>query len=195
MWAATTIIQCDDVKSRINVIKYFVNVAAACRELNNFSAVTSIVAALSMGPVFRMTRTWRAFRDKYSKHADTFDDLSETVSAKGQYAKYRQALKECLDNPKVPFLGVYLTDLTFVELGNPDYIPENNYINFDKRRKVAVIVSEIQQHQLVSYHITEVPGIKDFILNLGSKGWPDEKSLYERSWVVEPKEESDDEED
>ena len=115
------------------------------------------------------------------------------VSAKGQYSRYRQTLQQTT-GPIVPFLGVYLTDLTFIELGNPDYIPESNFINFEKRRKVAVVVNEIYQYQQNTFHLQEIPALRDFIHNLGKNGWPEEKALYERSWIVEPREESVDDE-
>jgi son of sevenless-like protein len=41
---------------------------------------------------------------------------------------------------------MYLTDLTFLEEGNPDKIGE--LINFDKRRRVAAVIKEIQQYQV-----------------------------------------------
>ena len=47
--------------------------------------------------------------------------VQDTVSPKGQYSNYRKSLKE-LSRPAIPFLGVYLTDLTFIELGNQDFI-------------------------------------------------------------------------
>ncbi len=58
MWVASSIVKCEDIKARVNLIRYFVNVANACRDLNNFNAITAFVAGLTMGPVFRMTKTW-----------------------------------------------------------------------------------------------------------------------------------------
>jgi len=80
-----------------------------------------------------------------------------------------------------------------VELGNLDYVPELNYINFDKRRKVALLVADIQEHQHFGYAITEVGPLKDFINNIGANGWLDEKGMYAKSLESEPREESDDE--
>ena len=94
-------------------------------------------------------------RDKHSKQAELLETMSEIVSTKGQYANYRKTLKSS-NAPLIPFLGVYLTDLTFIDLGNLDYLPESNFINFEKRRKVASIISDIQSHQRKSFPIVEV---------------------------------------
>ena len=38
--------------------------------------------------------------------------------------------------PSIPFIGMYLTDLTFIEDGNPDYSPDNPRVVFFKKRMV-----------------------------------------------------------
>ena len=48
--------------------------AQHCRELNNLTAVTTIVAGLSMGPVARMHKTWTAFAEKHPKLSDSKDN-------------------------------------------------------------------------------------------------------------------------
>jgi len=45
-------------KSRANVIKHWINVAEKCMSLNNFNALTSIMAAMTSSPVRRLAKTW-----------------------------------------------------------------------------------------------------------------------------------------
>jgi hypothetical protein len=124
------------------------------------------------------------------------------VSPKFQYANYRKCLKE-LAPPAIPFLGVYLTDLTFLELGNPDFLPDSHFINFEKRRKVYQLIKEIQKYQHSFYSFISVPQIQEFLKKIGDSkggpvGWEDsgpvltEEELYQKSHFFEPKEASSD---
>jgi len=84
-----------------------------------------------------------------------------------------------------PALTVFLTDLTFLEDGNPDLLPENNLINFDKRRRIATVIKEIKQYQQTPYSLTSVPIIQGFLLAGGE--YVDENKCYKLSVQVEPK--------
>ncbi|KAI9333371.1 hypothetical protein DFJ73DRAFT_799339 [Zopfochytrium polystomum] len=122
MWIASCIITCETPKARALAVKFFVQCAVKCRDMRNYNAVTGIVASLSMAPISRLRKTWQMLKTKWPAVHDSFERLSALVSPKGQYANYRREIKD-LKPPVVPFLGVYLTDLTFIELGNPDFLP------------------------------------------------------------------------
>lgn len=93
-------------------------------------------------------------------------ELSPLISAKFQYANYRRYCKEMVP-PAIPFLGVYLTDLTFIEDGNQDFLPDSHLINFDKRFKVFSLISNnVQRFQQVPFALTPVALIQDYIRKL-----------------------------
>jgi son of sevenless-like protein len=87
------------------------------------------------------------------------------------------------------FLGVYLTDLTFIEDGIPSHTP-SDLINFNKRAKTAEVIRDIQQYQNVPYQLQAVSELQDYILsNMQAAG--DVHEMYERSLEVEPRERED----
>lgn len=86
-------------------------------------------------------------------------------------------------------IGVYLTDLTFIEDGIPSLTP-SELINFNKRAKTAEVIRDIQQYQNVPYLLQPVPELQDYILsNLQSAG--DVHDMYEKSLALEPRERED----
>lgn len=87
-------------------------------------------------------------------------------------------------------LGVYLTDLTFIEDGIPSIIKKSALINFAKRAKTAEVIRDIQQYQNVPYPLAPVPELQEYILsNMQAAG--DVHEMYEKSLMVEPRERED----
>ncbi|OCK90161.1 ras GEF [Cenococcum geophilum 1.58] len=185
-WVAQMILTQQDVKRRVIVIKHFVNVADKCRGLNNFSTLTSIISALGTAPIHRLNRTWSAVN---ARSMSTLESMRKLMGSTKNFAEYRDTLHKA-NPPCIPFFGVYLTDLTFIEDGIPSLIKKTNLINFAKRAKTAEVIRDIQQYQNVPYPLQPVPELQDYILtNMQSAG--DVHEMYDTSLQVEPRERED----
>lgn len=84
------------------------------------------------------------------------------------------------------FSGVCLTDLTFIEEGNKDFVEINGkkLINFRKRELASDVILEIQLYQQVAYSFEP-----DFqlISLLNQIPHNDDEKLYELSLLREPR--------
>uniref|UniRef100_A0A4W6CF68 Ras protein specific guanine nucleotide releasing factor 1 n=1 Tax=Lates calcarifer TaxID=8187 RepID=A0A4W6CF68_LATCA len=161
-------------------IKKWVAVADICRCLHNYNAVLEITSSLNRSSVFRLKKTWL----KVSKQTKALiDKLQKLVSSEGRFKNLREALKNC-DPPCVPYLGMYLTDLAFIEEGTPNYT-EDNLVNFSKMRMISHIIREIRQFQQTAYKIDLQPKVAQYLLDNSSV--LDEESMYEASLRIEPK--------
>lgn len=185
-WVAEMILAQMDVKKRVIVIKHFVSVADKCRTLNNFSTLTSIISALGTAPIARLKRTWDQVPARTQAVLETMRRLMASTK---NFGEYREAL-HVANPPCIPFFGVYLTDLTFIEDGIPSIIKKTNLINFAKRAKTAEVIRDIQQYQNAPYSLQPVPELQDYILsNMQAAG--DVHEMYDKSLTVEPRERED----
>jgi hypothetical protein len=118
-----------------------------------------------------------------------WEPIYRATDSQRNFAEYRQRLKTTIA-PCLPFLGVYLTDLTFIDDGNSDYrtsVNGHQLINFDKYVKITRVLNEIDQFQL-SYKLMEVEEIQKYLKNTLETVEQDDQVFYARSLQREPKE-------
>ncbi|XP_037367291.1 ras-specific guanine nucleotide-releasing factor 1 [Talpa occidentalis] len=177
---ASEIIRNEDPGARASAIEKWVAVADICRCLHNYNAVLEITSSMNRSAIFRLKKTWL----KVSKQTKALiDKLQKLVSSEGRFKNLREALKNC-DPPCVPYLGMYLTDLAFIEEGTPNYT-EDGLVNFSKMRMISHIIREIRQFQQTAYKIEHQAKVTQYLLDQSAV--MDEERLYESSLRVEPK--------
>ncbi|KAJ8101431.1 ras guanine nucleotide exchange factor domain-containing protein [Lipomyces tetrasporus] len=189
-WTAQAALSQPDLKKRVNVIKHLISVAEKCRQLNNFSSMTAIISALYSATIYRLNRTWEQIPQRSQV---MLDNMNRLMTSSRNFGEYR-AMLHLVNPPCVPFFGVYLTDLTFIEDGNTDMLLNQDndaqMINFSKRAKSAEVIREIQQYQSVPYALTPVPELQDMIKDGLANASPIEE-LYDMSLSIEPRERGD----
>ncbi|XP_068559353.1 ras-specific guanine nucleotide-releasing factor 2 isoform X3 [Cebidichthys violaceus] len=177
---ASQIMTHTDVGSRANSIEKWVAVADICRCLNNYNGVLEITSALNRSAIYRLKKTWA----KVSKQAKTLmDKLQKTVSTEGRSKNLRETLKNC-NPPCVPYLGMYQTDLAFIEEGRPNFT-EEGLVNFSKMRMISHIIREIRQFQQTPYRIEHQAKVTQYLLD--KTLIMDEETLYDLSLKIEPR--------
>lgn len=185
-FVAYLILRKDDPRKRVQVIRYFVQVAEKCRQYNNFSSMTAIISALYSSPIHRLKKTWTyVTKDIMSR----LQSMNKLMNSSRNFNEYRDMLKFIRSEPCVPFFGVYLSDLTFIYHGNPDSLLNRaRMINFAKRARTVNIVTGIDRFKRVSFNFTPVPEIQTF-LELWFDKCPPIEEQYQLSLNIEPREE------
>nr|XP_020449530.1 ras-specific guanine nucleotide-releasing factor 2 isoform X3 [Monopterus albus] len=177
---ASQIMTHTDVGSRANSIEKWIAVADICRCLNNYNGVLEITSALNRSAIYRLKKTWA----KVSKQTKALmDKLQKTVSSEGRFKNLRETLKNC-NPPCVPYLGMYLTDLAFIEEGTPNFT-EEGLVNFSKMRMISHIIREIRQFQQTPYRIEHQIKVTQYLLD--KTLIMDEDTLYDLSLKIEPR--------
>nr|XP_012233028.1 PREDICTED: ras-specific guanine nucleotide-releasing factor 2-like isoform X2 [Linepithema humile] len=174
------IIRRSNMSARVAAIEKWAAVADINRVLHNYNGVLQICAALANSCVFRLKKTW----DKVSKTTkQTIDRLQHIVSSDGRFRNLRDALHRC-DPPCIPYLGLYLTDLSFIEEGTPN-ITEDGLLNFSKMRMIAHVIREIRHFQQTPYKIELITKVTNYLLDPALL--LNDKDLDRMSLEIEPR--------
>eukprot|EP00300_Choanocystis_sp_HF-7_P002478 c11883_g1_i1.p1 GENE.c11883_g1_i1~~c11883_g1_i1.p1 ORF type:complete len:998 (-),score=287.97 c11883_g1_i1:32-2773(-) len=169
---------------RAKIIKKAVRLAKELFDLNNFNGAMEIISGLQSSAVYRLKNAWSKVD---AKAMEEFDELKTVLSSSGSYKALRSAL-HMANPPCVPYLGMYLTDLTFIEDGNKDTI--DGLHNFTKRRYYANMLQEIQRYQQMAYDLEEDPPHHEYLERCTERAVqeiPDENVAYELSLQMEPR--------
>ncbi|KAI0917354.1 hypothetical protein AcW1_007436 [Taiwanofungus camphoratus] len=192
-WVAESILNELDTKKRTALVKFFIKLADRCASLRNFSTPRSILAALDSSTISRLQQTWMGLPQKNKLQLEALRKLADHAR---NYYEYRSRLRNTAP-PAVPFLGLYLTDVTFCREGNPSYraspkSPDKKLLNFNKYHKLARIVQDMQRFQ-VPYNLKQIPEVQEYLRDAFEKSRHrgDLQDLYRRSLMVEPKQPAD----
>lgn len=193
---ADTILHYNEVKKRAAVIKQWIKVAHQCFELKNYDGLMAIICSLNSSTITRLRRTW----DVVSPKRREMLKMLQAVVDPGQNHKSLRARLSDQVPPCLPFQGMFLTDLTFVDIGNPATKQlqdadgrDMTVINFDKHTRTAKIIGELQRFQ-IPYRLAELPDLQDWLQSEMKRVREEDTSnnvqvtYYRKSLLLEPRE-------
>lgn len=151
-------------------------------KLNNFNTLMAISAGLNNAAVYRLKFT---MDDLPAASKQEWEELQAKISADNNSRIYREMLRQAT-LPVMPYLGLYLTDITFIEDGNPDFLEVDgeNLINFKKRELIYRVIDEIQRYQQTPYKTQVDPTVLSALQELP---FNNDDDLYALSLQREPR--------
>ncbi|XP_043914524.1 rap guanine nucleotide exchange factor 1 [Protopterus annectens] len=173
-WVRSIIILQEKAQDRERLLLKFIKIMKHLRKLNNFNSYLAILSALDSAPIRRLE--WQK---------QTTEGLAEycmLIDSSSSFRAYRAALAE-REPPCIPYLGLILQDLTFVHLGNPDYI--DGKVNFSKRWQQFNILDSMRRFQLGHYDIKKNEDIISFFNDFSDH--LAEEALWELSLKIKPR--------
>ncbi|XP_060009984.1 rap guanine nucleotide exchange factor 1 isoform X9 [Lagenorhynchus albirostris] len=112
-WVRSIIMLQEKAQDRERLLLKFIKIMKHLRKLNNFNSYLAILSALDSAPIRRLE--WQ------KQTSEGLAEYCTLIDSSSSFRAYRAALSE-VEPPCIPYLGLILQDLTFVHLGNPDYI-------------------------------------------------------------------------
>ncbi|XP_067398015.1 rap guanine nucleotide exchange factor 1 isoform X1 [Emydura macquarii macquarii] len=173
-WVRSIIMLQEKAQDRERLLLKFIKIMKHLRKLNNFNSYLAILSALDSAPIRRLE--WQK---------QTSEGLAEycmLIDSSSSFRAYRAALAE-VEPPCIPYLGLILQDLTFVHLGNPDYI--DGKVNFSKRWQQFNILDSMRRFQQIHYDIKRNDDIVSFFNDFSDH--LAEEALWELSLKIKPR--------
>uniref|UniRef100_A0A2I3H1W0 CRK SH3-binding GNRP n=1 Tax=Nomascus leucogenys TaxID=61853 RepID=A0A2I3H1W0_NOMLE len=179
-WVRSIIMLQEKAQDRERLLLKFIKIMKHLRKLNNFNSYLAILSALDSAPIRRLE--WQKQTSEVSGLGAWLIDSSSSFRA------YRAplllpnpvAVTGCLTHPP---RGLILQDLTFVHLGNPDYI--DGKVNFSKRWQQFNILDSMRCFQQAHYDIRRNDDIINFFNDFSDH--LAEEALWELSLKIKPR--------
>ncbi|XP_075691177.1 ras-specific guanine nucleotide-releasing factor RalGPS1 isoform X3 [Rhinoderma darwinii] len=162
-WVVREILTTQTLKIRAEILSHFIKIAKKLLDLNNLHSLMSVVSALQSAPIFRLSKTWALLN---RKDKTTFDKLDYLLSKEDNYKRTREYIRSLKMVPSIPYLGIYLLDIIYVDSAYPasGSIMENEQRS-NKMNNILRIIADLQVS--CSYdHLATLPHVQKYLMSV-----------------------------
>uniref|UniRef100_A0A671V611 Ral GEF with PH domain and SH3 binding motif 2 n=1 Tax=Sparus aurata TaxID=8175 RepID=A0A671V611_SPAAU len=158
-WVVREILHAQTLKIRAEVLSLYIRTAKKLCDMNNLHAVMAVVSALQSAPIFRLTKTWALLS---RKDKATFDRLDYLMSKEDNYKRLRDFISSQSMVSCIPYLGMYLYDLTYIDSAYPSTgsILENEQRS-NLMNNILRIISDLQRS--CTYDVPVLPHVQKYL--------------------------------
>ncbi|XP_060787702.1 ras-specific guanine nucleotide-releasing factor RalGPS1 isoform X3 [Neoarius graeffei] len=162
-WVVREILTAQTLKIRAEILSHFIKIAKKLLELNNLHSLVSVVSALQSAPIFRLSKTWTLIS---RKDKATFEKLDFLTSKEENYTRMREHIKSLKMVPCIPYLGIYLFDMTYIDSAYPatDSIIETEQ-RTNQMNNLLRVISDLQVS--CNYdHLLTLPHVQKYLMSV-----------------------------
>ncbi|XP_029474456.1 ras-specific guanine nucleotide-releasing factor RalGPS2 isoform X4 [Rhinatrema bivittatum] len=158
-WVVREILHAQTLKIRAEVLSHYIKTAKKLYELKNLHSLMAVLSGLQSAPIFRLTKTWALLS---RKDKTTFEKLEYVMSKEDNYKRLRDYINSLKMTPCIPYLGIYLSDLTYIDSAYPSTgsILENEQ-RTNLMNNILRIISDLQQS--CEYDIPLLPHVQKYL--------------------------------
>jgi len=176
-WVATAVLL-EDEEAGIAALEWWIATAHHCLLLNNFSDLMSIAVGLQHHCVSRLHSRWAKLTPPVMLE---YQAIEKITAMEKNYKNMRSLMKKTTA-PLIPFLGIALKDLVFIE-ENPTMMGDQ--ISMDKMDMIYRVIQTVKNCASTTYPLMRVPAWQALL-------WPpssfvEEQTLYNSSLKIEPR--------
>uniref|UniRef100_A0A674N519 Ral GEF with PH domain and SH3 binding motif 2 n=1 Tax=Takifugu rubripes TaxID=31033 RepID=A0A674N519_TAKRU len=158
-WVVREILHAQTLKIRAEVLSLYIRTAKKLCDMNNLHAVMAVISALQSAPIFRLSKTWALLS---RKDKSSFDRLAFLMSKEDNYKRLRDFISTQSMVSCIPYLGMYLSDLTYIDSAYPSTgsILENEQRS-NLMNNILRIISDLQRS--CTYDVPVLPHVQKYL--------------------------------
>eukprot|EP01080_Neovahlkampfia_damariscottae_P008723 gene8723-671_t len=166
---------------RANILKFFLETVIELKKINSFNLLMSLISGLQTAPVHRLKETWAFVPTKLKSQ---FEAILEIADGSHSYYKLRNIMNSSNGNV-IPYVGIFLTDLVFIEDGNETFTP---LINCTKRKLRVGAINRVLKFQNSKHNFKINKKFQEILQQEFEDAKQfDEKTCYQMSLEIEPR--------
>lgn len=158
-WVVKEILESQTCKIRAELIGAYIRIAKKLFDMNNLHSSMSIVSALHSAPIFRLTKTWNAVHRRDRAVCEKLADLMSEDDNRQNLRDYMENMKM----PCIPYLGMYLQDLVFIDVAHPSTGGLDSESRSTKMNNILRLISEFQKSE---YDYEVLPHIQSYFKSM-----------------------------